>query len=302
VQEAIEEMVDLLASSTPKKIAIRYDFAPDLPLIEADASQIRQVMLNLITNATEAIGDREGTIHVTTASRELSNEQLRSLRGAEALAPGRYVVFAIRDDGCGMDGATLSRFLEPFFSTKFSGRGLGLAAVEGIVRTHGGAIRVASTSGEGTLIEILLPALAPGTPLPSRALTSTEPLEASGTILLVDDEADVRDVGATLLSRAGFDVLTAVDGVDAVGMLQRHDGEVACVLLDLTMPKLDGSEAVARIRAVRPDLPVIICSGYPEKETMERFADLGLAGFLQKPYTFEALMETVQRALAGSRG
>jgi CheY-like chemotaxis protein len=197
-----------------------------------------------------------------------------------------------------MDAHTRRHFFEPFFSTKFAGRGLGLAAVLGIVRGHGGAIRVESQLGRGTTITLLLPALACR---PTPVKTASEIPEAragSGTILLIDDEEDAREVGSLVLQRVGFDTVTAGDGERGLELFRCRAEDVVCVLLDLTMPRLDGVETHRMLRELSADVPVILCSGYPEREAVARFAELGLAGFVQKPYTPDELVLCVQRVLA----
>lgn len=301
--ETVEEIGDLFAASIAKKVTLRYDFEPDLPLVNADATQIRQVILNLITNASEAIGDRRGTILVSTRAVICDRAALDAADLSEDLEPGRHVRLRVKDDGCGMNEETRRRFFEPFFSTKFAGRGLGMAAVLGIVRSHRGAIRVESVVGQGTSISLLFPALPRDTERPRPAPTPAPGWRGSGTILLVDDEEDARELGSLVLERAGFRVLTASDGEEGVSLFERHADEIACVVLDLTMPRLDGGETHRRLRALRPGVPVVLCSGYPEREAIERFTGLGLSGFLKKPYTPEELVDRVRVALeATARG
>jgi len=294
----VEDLGELLSAARSKKVALGYDFEPDLPAVEADAGQIRQVVLNLITNASEAIGDGSGEIRVTAAAVECDHAALNGFQLGRGLEPGRYVSLAVSDDGCGMDAHTRRHFFEPFFSTKFAGRGLGRAAVLGIVRGHGGAIRVESQLGRGTTITLLLPALACR---PTPVKTASEIPEAragSGTILLIDDEEDAREVGSLVLQRVGFDTVTAGDGERGLELFRCRAEDVVCVLLDLTMPRLDGVETHRMLRELSADVPVILCSGYPEREAVARFAELGLAGFVQKPYTPDELVLCVQRVLA----
>ena len=298
LRETVEEVRQLLAASTPKKVELQYDFGEALPLIMADATQIRQVLVNLVTNAAEAIGDRAGTIRMTATRCTRGREDLAHLELGKDLEPGDYVALTVADDGCGMDEETRRRFMEPFFSTKFSGRGLGLAAVQGTVRRHRGAIGVDTAVGRGTSITLFLPALPAATPRPSAQPPPASHPRGTGTVLLIDDDEDARELGAIALERAGYRPLTASDGIEGVEALRAHRSEVACVLLDLTMPRLDGADALRALRAVREDLPVILCSGYPEAAALERFDGLDVTGFLAKPYLPEELIAKIDAALA----
>jgi CheY-like chemotaxis protein len=293
----VAEMVHLLETAISKKAALRVEPGIELSAIEADASQVRQVVMNLITNASEALGDAPGTIRVRTRMIEVDGEYLEQCYPNPDLAPGRYVCLEVHDTGAGMDEATRRKIFDPFFTTKFTGRGLGLAAVLGITRGHRGAIRVDSQAGRGTTVTVLFP------PSDMRlAHTAVEPIRplwsADGaTILVVDDDETVREVSRAMLEEAGFRVLTSADGLQAVDTLRRHGEEIALALLDLTMPRLDGEEALRRMREIRPDLRVVLSSGYSEQDAVGRFGDVELLGFVQKPYSCSTLLEVVRRAL-----
>ena len=293
----VQEMVYMLEVSASKKAALRYDLAPDLTLVEADAAQMRQVIMNLVVNASEAIGDRPGVVAIATGVMHADRDWLADCLLGEGCAPGLYVFLEVSDTGCGMDAATRRRVFEPFFTTKFSGRGLGLAAVLGIVRSHHGAIRVASESGRGTSFRVLLPGVA-GTHLTAGVDDDDAPVwRGSGTVLVVDDEEPVRSLARHMLDRMGFRVLLANDGREGLQVFRDVEaaGErIACVLLDLTMPRMDGEEAYRALREVRADVKVVLVSGYAEEELAERFAGRGLAGIMQKPYR----LATLQRKLA----
>ncbi len=299
LREAVEEMGELLAASASKRATIRYHFDDGLPLIVADASQIRQVAMNLITNAAEAMGDAGGRIEVTARAVELDRAQLEASAWGFDCEPGRYLALSVTDEGCGMDAETRRRMFEPFFTKKFAGRGLGLAAVLGIVRRHRGAIQVESEVGRGTTVTLLLP-VSNAVPERLRATAGdSSDLRGEGTVLLVDDEPDAREVGSLMLERAGYQVLVANDGEAALEAFQAKREEIVCVVLDLTMPGIDGTETVRRLRALGSDVPVVLCSGYPEDEAISRFAGLGLAGFVVKPYSGEALLGSVRAARVG---
>jgi two-component system cell cycle sensor histidine kinase/response regulator CckA len=297
LNEVVAEMAHLLEVSISKKAILKYNYADNLPAVQADGTQIRQVIMNLITNASEALGGRSGVISVSTGAMECNRDYLRETYLDEDLPDGVYVYLEVTDTGCGMDEETRQKIFDPFYTTKFTGRGLGLAAVLGIMRGHQGALKVQSEPGRGTTFRILLPALAEG-----RAERREQPALASGsrrtgTILLVDDEETVRAVGRRFLERAGFNVLTGSDGPQALELFRRHADDIVCVVLDLTMPHMDGEEAFRELSAVRADVRVIMSSGYNEQEVAQRFAGAGLAGFIQKPYRGSELLAKVDEAL-----
>jgi CheY-like chemotaxis protein len=264
--------------------------------------------MNLIVNASEAIGDQPGEIRIGTAARREGQAGLYGTLPA-GLEEGRYVVLEVADTGCGMSEETLAKIFEPFFTTKFTGRGLGLAAVQGIVRSHGGALTVESAPGHGTTFRIWLPAIhaaaaagdgqqpAPGS-VPDETPTAESAPSSPDTILVIDDEAEVRMVAERMLAHFGYEVLLARGGQAGVELLRDHQGTVGCVLLDLTMPHMDGEQVFHALRAIDPDVPIVLMSGYSEQEVGGRFAGLGLAGFIQKPFTLDTLQTKVRRALA----
>jgi signal transduction histidine kinase len=299
LDQCLRGMEDLLASLSTRKTPVKLDLGGDLPAVEADHSQLQQVILNLVTNAAEASGEEAGPIRIDTGMATCDRAFLdRCMLGVE-LDEGRYVRLRVTDQGCGMDRETMAKVFEPFFSTKFVGRGLGLAAVLGIVRGHGGAIHLESESGVGSVVTVLLPAM----DLPAADIAEAGAAERSvewqgrGRILLVDDEAPVRKVGTALLGRLGFEVLTASDGQEAVDLVRRHGPELAGIILDLTMPKKGGETALSEIFEVDPGARVILTSGYNEADLTRRFDGAGLAGFLQKPFTMSSLREILRRSL-----
>jgi two-component system, cell cycle sensor histidine kinase and response regulator CckA len=296
----VQDLVHLLQVSISKKALLRCRLAEELPVIEADPAQVRQVVMNLVINASEAIGDHDGVIGITTGALECSSADLRSSLHTEEPPPGRYVFLEVADTGHGMDAETQRRVFDPFFTTKFAGRGLGLAAVLGIVRKHNGAIRVASEPGAGTTFRILFPAGAACGAQPEAA-AAPEAWRGSGAILLVDDEEAVRHVATKMLEHCGFRVLTASDGREAIALFRQHRAEIAGVLLDLTMPHMDGEQTFRELRRLQPDVRVILASGYSDSEIMHRFADEPLAGALEKPYQLQSLRAKLREVLAPGR-
>jgi two-component system cell cycle sensor histidine kinase/response regulator CckA len=297
----ISETTRLLGASVTKHVSLYYHLAPDMLTIEGDATQLRQVVMNLIINASEAIGDQLGVIEIATGTRHISALDLATAYRAPDLAAGRYVLLEVADNGCGMDAATVARIFDPFFTTKFTGRGLGLAAVQGIVRSHGGTLMVRSSPGHGTTFSVLLPRaqqhLAELDATPDEELAQP----ASGIVLVIDDDSDVRAIAEQMLQIIGFTVLLARSGQAGVELFREQAGMLACVLLDLTMPHMDGEEVFRALQSIRSDVPIVLMSGYSEQEVSERFNGAGLAGFLQKPFTFSSLESKLQQVLAVER-
>jgi signal transduction histidine kinase/CheY-like chemotaxis protein len=300
LSELVDEMIHLLESSTTKKAVLTTRLESDLPGTRGDPAQMQQVILNLIVNASEAIGDDEpGVVTVSTGVHVCSREYLATSYLDEEQAPGEYVYIEVADTGCGMNEEARAKLFDPFFSTKFTGRGLGLAAVLGIVRGHNGAIMVDTEPGKGTTFRVLFPAVAEEAkaPTPTGDLTKPDEWRGTGTVLVVDDEDLVRSLAVRMVKRLGFEVLQATDGQDAVEVFRKHADTITCVLLDLTMPRMDGSEACLEIQRIREDVPVILSSGYEESELSERFDGYGVAAFIQKPYQPSKLRGVLQSVL-----
>jgi CheY-like chemotaxis protein len=301
VNAVVEEMRDLLGVTLPGRIELRYELTSDIPAIEVDPTQLRQVVMNLVINAAEAIGDAGGVVTVRTGIADVDVAELAELHHGLNAAPGPHFFLEIADSGCGMDPATASRIFDPFFSTKFAGRGLGLATVAGIVRRHRGALGLRSVPGAGTTFRVLLPCR-PHPALLDVAQDGPTPEARSDvrTILLVDDEEDVRAVTSHMLERLGCRVLLAGDGREAVDVFRAHARIIDAVLIDLTLPRVSGDQAAREIRGIRPDAPVILMSGYGEESAAQELAGVGSAAFLRKPFSVADLGATMGRALAPS--
>ena len=297
LRDLVTEMVQLLHTSISRKAQLNLRLNESLPPVRGDATQIRQIVMNLVINASEAIGEQPGVITVATGQTDYAAEALREGSLGEDLPAGPYVWLEVSDSGCGMDEDTREHAFEPFFTTKFTGRGLGLSAVLGIVRRHHGALFLTSRQGEGTTFRVLFP-LSRDVPEPQRAERAESiPWQGCGTILLVDDEEMVRKMGGRLLERLGFQVLLAEDGREALARYQAAGPEISLVLLDLTMPHLNGEETYRELRKLNPNVRVLISSGYSEAEIASRFLGTGLAGFVQKPYTKEEMVRQLKQAL-----
>ncbi|HEX5107847.1 MAG TPA: response regulator [Vicinamibacterales bacterium] len=295
----VGEMTHLLRTAVARNAEIVLELQPKLPAFDGDPAQIRQVIMNLITNASDAIGTATGQITVSTGSVHVKRADVADAWVGSDVPEGEYVFAEVRDTGCGMDAATVARIFDPFFTTKFTGRGLGLAAVLGIVRGHHGAITIASTPGRGTTFRVLLPA----TSTPAAAAAPQQKpsaARADGTrVLVVDDEAGVRTIARESLRRAGFEVTTASDGAEALEVIAR-EAAFDAVLLDMTMPRMGGVETFRLIKARQPDLPIVLTSGYSAQEAVGRFDKDPIAGFIQKPFMPAALVKTMLEA-AGQR-
>ncbi len=295
----IRENLTLLRSSISRKVRVEMESCPEACFIEADRAQIQQLAMNLCINASEAAGDAPGEVAIRTAMADRPEASFSS-RIQAAVPSGRYAVLEIRDKGMGMSAETLKRIFDPFFTTKFTGRGLGLAAVLGIVRGHHGDIEVESVPGRGSTFRIFLPSVA------STGAPCVKPREqfaggAGQLVLVVDDEHIVRRTATLALEKKGFRVTAAADGSEALASL-RANPDISLVLLDLTMPVMTGEEAIPLLKAARPGIPIILSSGFSQEELSRRFGSAGLAGFLQKPYSVEALASKVSRVLQRETG
>jgi two-component system, cell cycle sensor histidine kinase and response regulator CckA len=299
----IGEMADLVHASISKKATLELRTSAPLPTIVGDSAQLGQVAMNLITNASDALGDRTGTITVTTGVVDLTEADLARSFGAHTVVPGRFAYLEVAEDGCGMDATTQARMFEPFFTTKFAGRGLGLAAVLGIVRGHHGAIEVESALGRGSRVRVCLPvdsSARPAARAESPSGVAGEPVLPRTTILIVDDEPAVQALASRVVRGRGLEALVAGDGEQALELHAGRGGDIGCVLLDLTMPRLSGAETFKALRERSPKLPVVITSGYSENDALEVVGRAPATYFLHKPFTPAELVERLARALASN--
>lgn len=296
--QIIEEMTHLLETVIPKQVVLHTDLDPSIPPVQADATQLRQVVMNLVLNAAEAIDGEVGHVTITTGTRWIDRAALAEMHHAPDVLEGYYVALAITDTGQGMDAATRAKIFEPFFTTKFKGRGLGLAAVLGIVRGHGGALHVVSEPGSGSTFTLVLPSTTTPALHGISDTNNSEQWRGQGTILVIEDEAEVRAVISRTLEQLGFTVLTAIDGQAGVDVFRNHADALAAVLLDATMPRMSGPDAFREIHRLLPTVPVVLMSGYNEQEVVEQLAEQGLAGFLHKPFQPGDFQVMLQQVLA----
>ena len=304
LSKLVRSVSDLLKVSISKSVRLELHLASDLPLIHADAAQMHQVLMNLVTNASEAVGDKPGVLTVTTSVRHCDASYLAETRTSSKSPAGRYVVLEVSDTGCGMDDTVRAKLFDPFFTTKFVGRGLGMSAVLGIVQGHRGAIMVSSKPKKGASISVLFPAIATASEeSPAKQMLSFVPARSpaatlSGTVLVADDETQVRSMMELLLKRMGLDVLSAEDGQRAVELFQQHAPKIKFVLMDLNMPNLHVRKALAQIRQIRPDVKVVLTSGYESGDLVDHFGENGFDAFIQKPCDLETFRNVVKQMCA----
>jgi CheY-like chemotaxis protein/two-component sensor histidine kinase len=298
LSQQVREISGLLQISMPRTVQLRLELAEGLPCIEADAAQIQQVVMNLVINGAEAIPEgRTGVVLITTGVQEVDDAYIQTTVAGSDLKQGRYVTLEVHDTGIGIAPDVVSRIFDPFFTTKFTGRGLGLAAVRGIVKGHSGAMKVYSTPGQGTTFKLLFPASRKEEQRRFEKVSEQAAPKGTGTVLVIDDEEIVRRTAQATLERFGYEVVVAEDGRQGLDAFRRLADRVDVILLDMTMPVMSGEETFRELRIIRPDIKVILSSGYNEVEAIRHFTGKGLAGFVQKPYTSARLAEAVRSVL-----
>jgi signal transduction histidine kinase len=297
--QLLRESGSLMAASLPKGAELVLELACDLPPVEGDRSQLQQLMMNLIVNGAEAIGNQRGIVRVHAGVQEVDREFLRRIPSAEDALPGTYVCVEVQDSGCGIAESIQPKIFDPFFSTKFAGRGLGLAAAQGIIRGHSGFITVDSVPGQGSSFHVFLPASERELPVPDSSAATGMPL-TRGAILVIDDEPLVQQSIQLTLNRQDYTVLVAENAASGVETFRRMADQVSLVLLDMTMPDMSGEEALAQLQRIRPAVRVLLSSGFDETEANRRFHARGLCGFIQKPYTARQLLQKISAILRGA--
>jgi two-component system, cell cycle sensor histidine kinase and response regulator CckA len=299
----VEEMAHILGAAVPANVRLEYELSSSTPRLDADAAQLRQAIQNLVGNAVDAIGDGPGTVKIRTDVTECDRERLSHAYLCQDALPGTYALVEVSDDGPGIAAETLPHIFDPFFTTKFVGRGLGLPVVLGVARGHLGAVDVHSAVDRGSTFRILLPLTAAGTAdVGERPSHKPVDLEARGAALLADDDDMVRQVCARMLERLGFQAICARSAREAIDRVAEEGKGMAIAVVDLSMPGSDGVQCLEEIKRLRPELPVLLASGYAEDDLAARFADLGFAGFIQKPYRFRTLAQKINAALRRGDG
>jgi signal transduction histidine kinase len=293
----VHDIVRLLKIELPNNVVLRCKLPRQLPIIEADPAQIRQLVSNLLLNACDALEGESGLVTLSTYIKDCDHSFLERCY-LEDLPTNTYVVFEISDTGCGMDDATQEKIFDPFFTTKFAGRGLGMAAALGIVRGHRGTLRVESDLDQGTTVRVLFPIAQENSAEAPPPLPPETPWRGAGTILLIDDEAIVRELAQATLERAGFQILTAKNGPEGLEIFRHHADHLSLVILDLTMPEMGGEEVYRKLRHQHPNARVLLSSGYSEHQAARLFTN-PLSAFLKKPYQPAQLVEKVREVLGG---
>ncbi len=294
----LEDMAPFLRATLSKRLAFEYDLAPSLPPIRADQAQLRQLIMNIVINASEACGEKDGVITIRTFEWEPTIENFQSWYVIGELPDNRSVALTIQDTGCGMTSDTIPKIFDPFFSTKLPGRGLGLAALLGLAQAHAATIAVRSQPDAGTEFTLLFPATTRSSSPKKAPVFSVPTQHASLTkkpmVLVVDDEEDVRVACSMIFEEMGLQTLVASDGQIGIQVFQQHQHEIMVVLLDLTMPNMDGQQFLEHIQGLNATIPVILSSGYSEEEAMKRFHNPDMAAFIQKPYQVETLIAKIE--------
>jgi len=305
LNEVLTDLKDLLKVSISKKATVRFDLSDALPLIECDVTQVRQVLMNLIVNASDALEDSSGIITVRTGcvslAKDKSREWIRLSPGQEPLPSGDYVMVQVIDTGVGMSEANQLKIFDPFFTTKKTGHGLGLAAVMGIVRSHGGGISVESTLGKGTVFTVYFPVSDHVAPAKKVVKETKEAWQGSGTVVLADDEEMVREVAKVMLESLGFDVIETVDGRHALDIFHDRSSDICALILDVTMPELSGIEVCRSLRDEGVAVPILLTSGYNQSEDIDCFPENDGIYFLKKPYRLDSLRGAMREVLRGQK-
>lgn len=294
LRQLVQDAAPVLTASIGKQHRIEFRLDGEA-LIHADDVQLRQAILGLVSNACESYGDRDGVVTVTVRTEHVDHEMLRFHHMVGTITDGTYAVLEVGDSGCGMDERVLERIFDPFFTTKFTGRGLGLAAVIGIVRGHRGAVSVSSTVGKGSTFRVYLPAAVSGAVQPIRPVQRAHSF--GKTVLVVDDEEIVLNVGRHGLERAGYNVLTASSGADAIEVFRERHEEIGLIILDMTMPRMSGEETFRALRDIQGDVRIIVSSGYSRSDAALRFDAESIEDFLQKPYRTNELVAMVTKVI-----
>jgi PAS domain S-box-containing protein len=296
VTTLVGEMITMLRTTINQNIEIKSQLPAEIPLINGDSNQIRQIVMNLIINASEAIGDNHGEVFVSLTKTDIMSGQGDSDHNGKVIPPGEYVCLEVTDNGCGMDEDTLRRIFEPFYTTKFSGRGLGMAAVLGIITAHSGVLQVCSQIGQGTTFKIFLPVQSVE-PFQEKRAALTIPWQGSGTILLVEDEVQIRMIAKALLEMLGFTVIDASNGKDGLELYQQNASEITLVVTDLGMPVMNGYEMIHELIKLNPGLPIIVSSGFGDEDVASHVARENIAGLINKPYNFDQLRDVMRHVM-----
>ena len=302
LSQTVAAVLKNMDESKMANVTLDLDLADPMPLVTADADQMRQMISGFITNAIEALGKEKGRVRISSGSMHCDKNYLSTTYLKADMPEGMYAYVAVADTGCGMDTETLGKVFDPFFSTKFTGRGLGMAAVMGIIRSHDGAVTVSSVKNKGSVFTALFPIQ--GISLrPAEVKIRDDKTVAEGrTVLLVDDEAMVMDIGSQFLKRLGYSVRTASSGQEALDIFKQASDSIDCLLLDVSMPGMDGLETMRQIKKIRSDARILITSGYTRQQIEDQFTHVGLPdGFIHKPFEMKELQEILNKTISKAK-
>lgn len=300
IVKLVDEMVKMLRMTIRQNVTIIPKLPTDILSINGDESQIRQVVMNLIINASEAVGDGYGEVLVSLAKAEIKTGLSAKDHLGNAIPPGQYVCLEVTDNGCGMDAETKLRIFEPFYTTKFTGRGLGMSAVLGIINIHGGRMQLVSQPGQGSTFRIYIPILITESGEERRSVPSAR-WQGSGTILFVEDEEEIKLVAKELLEILGFAVIEASNGKEALELYQQHVADITLVVTDMGMPIMNGYELFHELKKLNPNLPIVISSGFGDVAIFSHIAPDDIAGIISKPYSFDLLREVLKKVVEGTK-
>jgi PAS domain S-box-containing protein len=293
----VDEVATMLKATIRQNVVIKTCYSPDLPSIIGDASQLRQIVMNLIINASEAIGESQGEVCVSLSKALIKAGLAEKDYNGKTIPPGEYVYMEVTDSGCGMDDETRRRIFEPFYTTKFTGRGLGMSAVLGIITMHKGALQLSSQSGHGTTFKVYLPAQIGTANEEEAQKTASAPWKGSGTILLAEDEEQVSMILKAMLEALGFKVIGAADGKEALDLYKKYSADITLVIADMGMPVMDGYELFRELKMLNSELPIIVSSGFGDAEVTSRIPREQIAGLVNKPYHYDQLREMLKGVL-----
>jgi len=297
ITELIDDTLSILKSSLPQNISIKPYLAVDIPVIQGDAGQLRQIVMNLMINASEAIGEEQGDIRVALAKRKITAAEPEKDYLGQAITVGSYICLEVTDSGCGMDDETKQRIFEPFYTTKFVGRGLGMSALLGVVTSHKGALQLSSQPDKGTTIKVYLPVQNGDVPAKPTQQNDSEAWQGSGTILLVEDEPQLIEVAKTLLEMLGFSTIEASNGVEALEQYRKKSSEIRLVMTDIGMPLMNGYQLIRELKKINPKLPIVVSSGFSNTDVTSKIAPGDISGLISKPYNFDQLRDVLRSTL-----
>ena len=298
LNDVINDIKKLISLSVQKSISLNYNLSSSSKKVLTDVNQVKQVILNLVINASEAIGDNTGVITITTGSENINTIEKEKIHPVFDLKPGEYSFIEITDTGYGIEEKNVKNIFDPFFTTKFTGRGLGLSVVQGIVKASKGFIEVKSQIEKGSTFRVYFPVTDEMQIITtSREERKIEKIGRTGKVLFCDDDENIRNIGRKLLEKLGFSVLLASNGLEAINKFKKNKDQIVLVILDLTMPEMTGKEALIKLREITSDIPIIMSSGYNETEMADFFKSKSKVTFIQKPYSLLELKEAITTLL-----